>query len=154
MGLTKIESPFQMMNHRVEKISIDNKLISLQNTSKGTINKISIDEITIEDDFDGDDKFMGNISLNIDVSCKNESKPKEKITVKITLCGYFVGDKAVDGMDRERFERMLYVNGTTSLYSIARSIITTTTSQCLISGKVVLPMINVLEFLEDSRINE
>lgn len=47
------------------------------------------------------------------------------------------------------FKDMLKINGITSLYSIARGFIQSTTSQTLTSGSVLLPMFNVVAYSKD-----
>jgi len=41
------------------------------------------------------------------------------------------------------------VNGITSLYSIARGFVQSTTSQTLVAGNVLLPMLNVVAYSKD-----
>ena len=52
-------------------------------------------------------------------------------------------------MGEETFKNMLEVNGITSLYSIARGFVQSTSSQTLLTGSVLLPMINVVAYSRD-----
>ena len=57
---------------------------------------------------------------------------------------YFISQKRED-----LFKEMLQLNGVTSLYSIARGFIQSTTSQTLAVGNVLLPMFNVAAYSKD-----
>ena len=46
----------------------------------------------------------------------------------------------------ENFKNMLELNGIASLYSIARGFVQSTSSQTLLAGSVLLPLINVIEY--------
>lgn len=56
---------------------------------------------------------------------------------------------APDEIGEELFKKMLQINGITSLYSIARGFIQSTTSQTLMTGNVLLPMFNVAQYSRD-----
>lgn len=138
-----IHSPFQLKDHYVDELIVKNKSIVLSRDDQHNLRDISIIGAEVKDDLDN---FTGSLSLSINVSCKRKDDSKSTISVKIVLTGIFLAGKSEE-MDLKKFQDMLILNGATSLYSIARAIIATTTAQCLSSGKVLLPMVNIFEML-------
>ena len=71
---------------------------------------------------------------------------KKKYSVDLSMQGCFA---APLDMEEEQFIQMLKLNGISSLYSIARGFIQSTTSQSLVSGSIILPMFNVAAYSRD-----
>ena len=71
--------------------------------------------------------------------------PEAKTDVKITLEGEFASSLKTD---EENFRNLLLLNGTAALYSIARGKVEAISSLAYHSGKITLPMINVVDFLK------
>lgn len=139
-----IKAPFQLLSHSVDELNIKNRMSILNADVSKTLKDVSIKDAHVNE---STELFIGDLTLFISTQCKNKANPRETISVKLTISGIFTGKK--DSIDKEAFQKMVVTNGTTSLYSIARAIITTTTSQCLSSGQVTLPMINVLKLLNN-----
>ena len=147
-----IKSSFQLLSHCVEELDIKNKIFILDaddsKTFKKTLKDVSIKDANMHED---SERFWGNLSLFISIQCKSKSNSRKTICVKIKISGMFTGEKG--SMDKEQFQNMLITNGSASLYSMARAIITTTTSQCLPSGHVTLPMVNVFQLLNSINVS-
>ena len=87
--------------------------------------------------------YSGIVLLMIKVTI---SSGKKKYIVDLTIEGCF--NAPVD-IGEDAFREMLKVNGVTSLYSIARGFVQSTTAQTLVNGSVLLPMFNVVAYSED-----
>ena len=92
---------------------------------------------------ENDNKISGIIEVNIKASL---SSGKQKYVISLSIEGCF---EAPSDVGEEDFRTMLQVNGITSLYSIARGFVQSTTSQTLIAGNVLLPMFNVAAYSKD-----
>lgn len=143
MTINKYLSEFEFVGSSIKTIKIRNDFITMNNIvkSKKTIDVThSIDSIQTNKE---EEKILGIITLNIKVLI---SEGKKKLNINMSIEGCFRGPAE---MGEEQFKNMLQVNGVTSLYSISRGFIQSTTSQMLSSGSVVLPMFNVAAYSED-----
>ena len=136
-------SAFQYAGSRITNLRIKNDFIDLieSNTIKKSLD-VSHEILTINKINDGK-VFLGVINVNIKVNAKKE---KKKYNVSMSIEGAFTAPVEIG---EELFENMLQINGITSLYSVARGFIQSTTSQTLMSGNVLLPMFNVAQYSKD-----
>lgn len=139
----KYLSDFQIIGSSVKNLKIKNDFISLGN-GNNIKRKIDISHyvVTIEKIEEGT-ILSGTVILNIKV---NISEKKRKYNLDMAIEGCF---NAPVEMGEETFNNMLQVNGITSLYSIARGFVQSTSSQTLASGYVLLPMLNVVAYSRD-----
>ena len=136
-------SAFQYAGSRLTNLRIKNDFIDLieSNNVKKSID-VSHEILSINKINDGK-VFLGVINVNIKVNAKKE---KKKYNVSMSIEGAFTAPVEIG---EELFENMLQINGITSLYSVARGFIQSTTSQTLMSGNVLLPMFNVAQYSKD-----
>lgn len=136
-------SAFQYVGSRITNLRIKNDFIDLieSNDVKKSID-VSHEILSIKKINDGK-VFLGIINVNIKVNAKKE---KKKYNVSMSIEGAFTAPVEIG---EELFENMLQINGITSLYSVARGFIQSTTSQTLMSGNVLLPMFNVAQYSKD-----
>ena len=136
-------SAFQYAGSRITNLRIKNDFIDLieSNNVKKSID-VSHEILSINKINDGK-VFLGVINVNIKVNAKKE---KKKYNVSMSIEGAFTAPVEIG---EELFENMLQINGITSLYSIARGFIQSTTSQTLMTGNVLLPMFNVAQYSRD-----
>lgn len=139
----KYLADFQIIGNSIKNLKIKNDFISLKekNDTKKKID-ISHSIISIEE-IPEEEIILGTIVLNIKVSI---SSNKKKYILDMAIEGCF--NAPVD-MGEETFVNMLKVNGITSLYSIARGFVQSTTAQTLVEGNVLLPMLNVVAYSKD-----
>lgn len=136
-------SDFQIIGSSVKSLKIKNDFISLGN-GNNIKRKIDISHyIVAVEKIEEGTIFSGTIILNIKV---NISEKKRKYILEMAIEGCF---NAPAEMGEETFNSMLQVNGITSLYSIARGFVQSTSSQTLASGYVLLPMLNVVAYSRD-----
>ena len=139
----KYLSAFEYIGSRITNFRIKNDFIDLIDSDKV---KKSIDvshEILSIEKFNEGKAFSGVINVNIKVS---EKIDKHKYNITMSIEGCFTAPVEIgEGV----FKKRLQINGITSLYSIARGFIQSTTSQTLMSGNILLPMFNVAEYSKD-----
>ena len=139
----KYLADFQIIGNSIRNLKIKNDFISLKekNDTKKKID-ISHSIVSVEEMLE-EKIILGTIVLNIKVSI---SSNKKKYNLDMVIEGCF---NAPLEMGEDTFVNMLKVNGITSLYSIARGFVQSTTSQTLVEGNVLLPMLNVVAYSKD-----
>lgn len=136
-------SDFQIIGTSIKNFKIKNDFIAIGNDNKYK-RKIDLSHTIPSINVINDGKtYSGIILLNVKVSL---SSNKKKYIVDLCIEGCFNGPSE---MGEDTFKNMLHVNGITSLYSIARGFIQSTTSQTLLSGSILLPMFNVAAYSKD-----
>lgn len=142
MDIRNSLSEFQFIASNVKSFSLNNSFISF-NESAPLEQKVF--DLTYSDPVisDSDEFLLGSIKLTVNVQCKDSD---DELNLSTTIEGAFSFPK--DG-DRNRFATMLTLNGCTTLFSIARSLIMSVTAQSFVSGQIVLPMINMISYQRD-----
>lgn len=146
MNLNEIQSPFQLQGCIIRQIEEKNNLVFLPSTEQleTTVNiKNAFDDIRKNEQ---DNCLETNFILDLNFTAVSNEKEKE-YSIHIVLDGFFTFSKD----DEDEFKNMLLLNGNSALYSIARSYIITISSISLTSGQFVLPMINFVKLLEESK---
>ena len=143
MNVNECLSDFQFIGSSVRKLEINNNYVYLSEEEwKQAISNIdvnySIEDISKDEE---NDNIFGIINLNLALSIESSEK---KISVLLVLQGCFSGKSSND----VNFKQLLSLNGCTALYSIARSIVASTLSQCISGRQIILPMINVFKMVE------
>lgn len=139
----KYFSDFQYIGSRVVSLKIRNDFVGLD--LSGMKRTLDISHEVKEISSSGDrESYSGLLHLRIKTTAAID---KKKYAVDILLEGCFEG--ASERLSCEDFEEMLCINGLTSLYSVARGILQSVTSQTLMDGAILLPMINVIEYSRD-----
>lgn len=135
-------SQFQIIGSCIKNVKIKNDFISLG--SGGAVKrKIDVSHTITSINTDDEQTLTGTILVNIKAVI---TAKKRKYSVDMSIEGCF---EAPSEMGEKTFREMLQVNGLTSLYSIARGFVQSTTSQTLVSGSVLLPMFNVAAYSKD-----
>lgn len=133
-------SEFQIIGSSIKSLRIKNDFILLENWSNKK-RKIDISHSVRNVEMIEEGKVLsGIVDLNIKV---NIFEKKRKYNLDMTIEGCF---NAPCELGEETFNSMLQVNGITALYSIARGFVQSTSAQTLVSGYVLLPMINVVAY--------
>lgn len=146
MNITKSIATLQLLGTTIRKINLENNFVIFSDSDKvekqidlnckfGNINK-------------DDDAFWGSSILDLSIDIRNhEDNEDRSLVIKLELEGCF----SYQGDDEDEFKELLEINGSASLYSIARSIITMFTSQAFDGDKVILPMLNFFDLVNDSK---
>lgn len=136
-------SEFQIIGTSVKSFKIKNDFVALNHEQNEKRDIKLSHSITSIGKIDDEASYLGTILLNIKSKI---SANKKKYTIDLSIEGCF---SAPIDMGEENFRDMLQINGLTSLYSIARAFIQSTTSQTVLSGSILLPMFNVAAYSKD-----
>jgi len=139
----KYLADFQYVGSSIRSLKIRNDFITLNNNDKAKRDIIISHKIESVETINDNSLFSGILLLNIKVTI---SAAKKKYIVDLTIEGCF---NAPIEIGEDTFKEMLQLNGITSLYSIARGVVQSTTSQTLAAGNVLLPMFNVAAYSKD-----
>lgn len=150
MNTRDMQSNFQFCGSRILRFYLQNDFVSLPpeealHLSPDKATDVKYEIVSIEKK---DGHAVGILRLHITtVAADGESKGQLGADLWIEGCFVMVAD-----LSPEDIRKFLIVNGSASLYSIARSFIASVTSQSLENGKLILPMISTyaLYAAEDS----
>lgn len=134
---------FQFVGSSVKSLNIKNNFVALGNEANASRNVEVSHAISNIEKINDDKTLTATVLLNISVKIESNGRVYE---VDLTIEGCF---NAPAEMGDETFTGMLQVNGVTTLYSLARAFIHSTTSQTLVAGSVLLPMFNVAAYSKD-----
>lgn len=139
MDIQKSLSSFQFIGSHVQEFSFENSFINYSERDQMKEKTYDLDfsnpDISMKDDYK-----LGTILLFLKTDVANDQC---QFHLSLTLEGAFIISKDTPDED---FARFLSLNGATTLYSIARSFVMSTSSQCFSSGSIVLPMVNILDY--------
>lgn len=145
MKTKKYEPVFQMIANSILDLSLKNSMISLDDTQDLDREfSVVIKDLSVEDHEEYKSAGL-NVEVNVRISEKGKEDPKA-FELSVLMGGVFQADISTN--DEELTEK-LKVNGVAALYSIARGTVTNISSQALVSGKVILPLVNFVEFAQD-----
>ena len=148
MKTENIQADFQLVGHRILKLDLVNNFLSLEN-NEDLEREYELD-YDIKDTNKTEKSIIGVIVLS--VSCRVHDESGKEIRVDMAIEGCFYSQSLVS--DEATFHEMLSINGSASLYSIARATIVSLTSQALYGGEVLLPMINTYKLKLQKEENE
>lgn len=142
MNIKNVESQFQLLSSMVVHLNFNNSFLMYDERKPG---KKEIDvayKICHTDIIEEKNNRVGVLDLVVSVSSEID---EQKYALKAVIRGFF---EAPSEMPEDTFTRMLKINGCTALYSIARGIISSISSQTFSIGNIVLPMVNFIRFHE------
>ena len=137
----KVQALFQLQDSYVKSFSINTKK---KIDSKENLNIEGQVEFRMQDIREDKNNFIGQIELSNEL--KVLVKEEECAEIHITMCGLFFGTK-VENYDKKVFEKMLKINGATTLSHLIRAYIYSMTG---LSGmpQISTPMVNYTEFFK------
>ena len=148
MNTKEIKSEFQFIGNSICSLDLHNDFISIPDSNLSKEFDVSYDIESINED---ENDIWGTINLYVHCIIKQneeaDTDEPSKFDLKLVLNGCFTD---VKGVTKEEFEKFLSINGCAALYSVARSIIISVTAQSVVSGSIVLPMINVFKLKKKS----
>ena len=136
--------------------SITHLLINNESVNLGTGEASFAMDLAVHEVSTGDDGLLsGYITLQIESASvapvsasKNTASSSPVFHLEYESEGLFM---ATSPMKETDFVGMLYINGGAMLYSIARADILNITSSVFSQGKLRIPVVNILEFLEEKQ---
>lgn len=144
--LNELLPDFKLNGTSVSKFTFENSIVSL-----GTDAVLGLDlDVSASDVRTNSELDMRFSRLMLTLACDITvpAIPKAKTEVILVLEGEFASSLK---MDEEQFREMLWMSGTAALYSIARSKLEAISALTYHSGKITLPMLNVIEFLKQKK---
>lgn len=142
MEINKIASDFSYLGSRIVEMTIKNDLVSLENDA---IKEFGFDYTIINIETTEKER-RGFIHMKVSAFVSFGQTEKSEITFIIE--GAFA---APLGLEEDTFIKLLGINGATALYSIARAKMETISANVFLNGKITLPMVNILKFIEIKR---
>lgn len=141
--LNELLPDFKLNGTSISKFTFENSIVSL-----GTDAVLGLDlDVSASDIQTNSELDMRFARLMLTLACDITvpAIPKAKTEVTLILEGEFASSLK---MDKEQFREMLWMSGTATLYSIARSKLEAISALAYHSGKITLPMLNVIEFMK------
>ena len=139
MNTNKILSSFFFLGSSVKKLNISNNFVN-EPTSTRTKKNVDVEYEVHSIEENSDEKITtGLVTLYVNVKL---TEGKTKSTIKLIIDGCFGANSDAPIDD---FKELLSLNGCATLYSIARSLVLTTSAQVFNTGSISLPMISIFE---------
>lgn len=149
MDAKKIISGFQLVKAAVISLEVKNSFLEYDEHLNGSKTIDVAYQITDSRTIEEKKIHGGSLDLHVTVASKiNDSA----YIIHMIYRGLFT---APSEMTFQEFSRMLKINGTASLYSMARAVLISISSQMFSGGSILLPMVNVIQFheLTESAVN-
>lgn len=144
MKVNEFASNFQYENAVMTEGSFTNNLVQ----SGDSANLDSEVEVSVSNIYTDDtsNKKLGRVKLELNGTFSVTDHPEANCTYRFVFNGEF--STSQDTPDKD-FYKALWFNGSTALYGIARAKIETISSMIMQSGKISLPMINMVELVKE-----
>ena len=137
MNIENITAGFQLIGTRIAKLTIDNEFTSIDVNDESVTREIDV-SYDVSPVFSVNGLMAQNIMMYICLKISNCELHK---FINLYLEGCYI----FDGKDKEQLYEMITINGTATLYSIARGMISSITSHMCTNGTLILPMINMFK---------
>lgn len=142
MDFNKITAELDFVGSSVHNVEIKSDMIRISNSTKKSFGL----DIKCSKPLVKDNEKFGKLLMQVEVSLFKEDEELEPDSFKIVIEGVF---KASNEISDEKFMELLNVNGGAALFSIARSKIEMLSSMTYAEGKIVLPMINIIQYFAE-----
>lgn len=147
MELNKIIADLDFVSATVHNIEMTNNLSELLESSKRSF---SLD-IKYNAPIIQDDKKYGGLLLEVNISVAHEDPEVSDDSIKLIMEGLFSSPSTIDD---DKFLELLNINGGAALYSIARAKIEAISGLVYNEGKLLLPMINMVQYYQEKNKKE
>lgn len=142
MNVNEFSSNIQYKNSFITECTITNNLLDIgEDAVLNTDVKVAVSNPTVSEN---QKEKIGRVRLTFDGSYSVPDNKDANCGYHIVLIGEFA--TSIETKDEDFFAK-LWLNGSTALYSIARGKIETISTAILNNGKIVLPMVNMMELL-------
>ena len=142
MDFNKITAELDFVGSSVHNVEIKSDMIRISDSTKKSFGL----DIKCSKPLVKDNEKFGKLLMQVEVSLFKEDEELEPDSFKIVIEGVF---KASNETSDEKFMELLNVNGGAALFSIARSKIEMLSSMTYAEGKIVLPMINIIQYFAE-----
>lgn len=148
MNVNEITSNFFYRGSSVKKCYIDNSVVSL-----GGDARVDMELDALSGEIQNEPERLqksGRLLLIVKGTIRSPSNELIKVDFELQVEGEFSSPQEVSD---QQFVNMLWVNGTSALYGIARGKMEAISSLIFHQGKISFPLINVMEFLKEKSEN-
>ena len=143
MNINEFSANIQYKKSFITECTITNNLLDIGEDAVLNANvKVAVSNPAVSED---QKEKIGRVRLTFDGNYSVPDNKDANCGYHIVLIGEF--STSVETKDEEFFTT-LWLNGSTALYSIARGKIETISTAVLNNGKIVLPMVNMIELLK------
>lgn len=149
INVKETESSIQLLESFVSDCKFDNRLISLGSDTTLTNNL----EVSVSNQiFNSDKTFrLGYVRIIVSGRLEVEDNANAYCDYRLVVEGEFSVPSSVA---EKEFSQLLWFNGSSVLYGIARAKMEVLSSMMFNSGKITLPMVNMIEFLKKQAIGK
>ena len=142
MKLNEVTANLDIIASSVHSLDVKSKMFKITNENK---REFSLD-IKYSKPIVNDDCKIGKLLMHINVSILQENQELEPDTLDLVIEGAFSSPAEVSD---EEFMGLLNINGGAALYSIARAKIEAISSLTYAEGKILLPMVNIIQYYKE-----
>lgn len=136
-------APLEMEHSYISECEFNNRIISIGADATLTNQaEVAVSNIYTNDT---DTKKLGSIRITVSGKLQVESNSEAYCDYKVVVEGEFSASKE---KSNEEFEKLLWFNGASVLYSIARAKLETITAMIFANGKISLPLVNMVELVK------
>lgn len=144
MNTNQFLADFQFIGNSIRKLNCRNDFVVVPDEPKVKRSfdvSSSIKSIDLQEG-----NHFGLLSMDISIKISHAGR---KFVLSLTIEGCFIA--SAEKLPIDAFRQMLEMNGSATLYSVARSMVISYTSQMFASGAIMLPMINVIKMKEQEK---
>ena len=142
MKLNEVTANLDIIASSVHSLDVKSKMFKITNENK---REFSLD-IKYSKPIVNDDCKIGKLLMHINVAILQENQELEPDTLDLVIEGAFSSPAEVSD---EEFMGLLNINGGAALYSIARAKIEAISSLTYAEGKILLPMVNIIQYYKE-----
>lgn len=145
-----IEAQLQIIGSKIEKLNLQNTFVLMELSDESIKREMDV-SYEVSDPFilgESKDVLAANVMLHIMLGITNEDF---ETSIELDIEGCFI---LKGSTDEDLLREMLPVNGCAALYSIARGIIASVTSNMCVNGTILIPMINVFKLVNGDKKQE
>ncbi|MBR6694348.1 MAG: hypothetical protein IKL62_05320 [Clostridia bacterium] len=147
IDFNKITAELEFVGSSVHNVEIKSEMVRITNKTKRSFGL----DIRCSRPLEKDNQKYGKLLMQVEVLLFNEDEEQEPDSFKIIIEGVF---KASNELTDEKFMELLNINGGAALFSVVRSKLEVLSSLTYSEGKIVLPMINIIQYFAERSTNE
>lgn len=142
MKLNEVTANLDIVASFVHSLDVRTKMFKIANDNKKEFSlDIKCSKPVIEDEYK-----IGKLLMHINVSIFQENQELTPDTFDLVIEGIFSSPTEIPD---EEFMGLLNINGGAALYSIARAKIEAISSLTYAEGKILLPMVNIIQYYKE-----
>ncbi len=147
MKLNEVTANLDIIASSVHRLDVKTKMFKISNENK---REFSLD-IKCSKPIMNDDCKIGKLLMRINVAILQENQELMPDTFELVIEGVFSSPAETPD---EEFMGLLNINGGAALYSIARAKIEAISSLTYTEGKILLPMVNIIQYYKEKNNND